>query len=489
MKWPFRKQISRVVTKMQPFNVLRYWDAAKTDRLTGAWITEEIGINKSLEYRLQTIRARAQDMERNHPIIRRWISLLDQNVIGASGFKFQPQIPSDNGERYDQAANDIIETHWKRFARNPEISGRFNLAALSRLILRRVAVDGEVFLLEVADPTTEYGYALQIIEASKLAYDLNRESDNIVMGTKVDGFGRPIEYYFRKGKLRNSTEYEVIPASRIRHICRHDFAEQQRGYPWAACVMEPLEKLSKYQEAEIVAAITASAKMGFFTKTQAELIPDGKSPNEPFAIDATSGTIEGLPPGWGFQAWDPQHPTSAYPAFVEAKLQEIASGLNISYFTLANDLTKVNYTSSRTGLLEDRQYFELLQNWLIDQFLQPVFEQWLSIALSLWRITTATGSALPSSKIDKFRQCRFQGRRWQWVDPQREVNAAILSMQHNLKSPVRIMSEMGIDTWDEYSDLAMAQGWRKELGLSEFGQSEQQQQQQEENEDATEQSD
>ena len=487
MRWPFSKQVSRVVTKMQPFNVLRYWDAAKTDRLTGAWITEEISINKSLEYRLQTLRARAQDMERNHPIIRRWISLLDQNVIGASGFKLQPKIPNDNGQGYDQAANDTIERNWIRFCRNPEISGRFNLDTLTRLILRRVAIDGEIFILKIADPTSRFGFSLQVIEASKLAYDLNRESENIIAGTQVDGYGRPINYYFRKGKLRSSTEYEVIPADRIIHICRHDFAEQQRGYPWAACVMEPLEKLSKYQEAEIVAAITASAKMGFFTKTAPELIPDGKSPNEPFSLDASAGTIEGLPAGWGFQQWDPQHPTSAYPAFVEAKLQEVASGLNVSYFTLANDLTKVNYTSSRTGLLEDRQYFELLQNWLIDQFLQPVFETWLELALNLGRVTTLSGSSLPPSKLEKFRQCRFQGRRWQWVDPQREINAAVIALENNLKSPIRIMSEMGVDAWDEYSDLSMAQGWRKELGLSEPGQQKQAEPQpQEENEDATE---
>jgi len=471
---------------MQPFNVLRYWDAAKTDRLTGAWITEEISINKSLEYRLQTLRARAQDMERNHPIIRRWISLLDQNVIGASGFKLQPKIPNDNGQGYDQAANDTIERNWIRFCRNPEISGRFNLETLTRLILRRVAIDGEIFILKIADPTSRFGFSLQVIEASKLAYDLNRESENIIAGTQVDAFSRPINYYFRKGKLRYSTEYEIIPADRIIHICRHDFAEQQRGYPWAACVMEPLKKLSKYQEAEIVAAITASAKMGFFTKTAPELIPDGKSPNEPFSLGASAGTIEGLPAGWGFQQWDPQHPTSAYPAFVEAKLQEVASGLNVSYFTLANDLTKVNYTSSRTGLLEDRQYFELLQNWLIDQFLQPVFETWLELALNLGRVTTLSGSSLPPSKLEKFRQCRFQGRRWQWVDPQREINAAVIALENNLKSPIRIMSEMGVDAWDEYSDLSMAQGWRKELGLSEPGHPKPSEPQPQEDEDATE---
>lgn len=471
MIWPFRKTSNRNAVIRQPATISRYWNAAKTDRLTGNWITEEISINKSLEYRLKTLRARAQDMERNHPIVRRWIALLDQNVIGASGFRFQPQIPNDRDKpRYDQAANDTVERHWKRFARNIEITGRFNLDALCRLIMRRVAIDGEIFFLKIARPDLEYGFTLQPIEASSLDYSLNRESENIIMGTQVDEFGKPLNYYFRKGKRRSSPEHDIIPADRIIHICRHDFAEQQRGYPWAACVMEPLEKLAKYQEAEIVAAVTASAKMGFFTKTSPELIGEGKTSNETFSLDATSGTIEGIPPGWGFQAWDPQHPTSAYPAFIEAKLQEVSSGLNISYFTLANDLTKVNYTSSRTGLLEDRQYFELLQNWIIDQFLTPVFETWLTIALSLGRITTLTGSALPATKREKFSQCRFQGRRWQWVDPQREVNAAILAMQNNLKSPIRIMSEMGIDAWDEYSDLSLAKEWRDELGLKEAGQ-------------------
>ncbi len=54
-----------------------------------------------------------------------------------------------------------------------------------------------------------------------------------------------------------------------------------------------------------------------------------------------------------------------------------ACGLDVSYFALGGDLTAVNYSSARVGLLDDRDNYRGIQNFLIDHFCRRVYRQFL----------------------------------------------------------------------------------------------------------------
>ena len=90
----------------------------------------------------------------------------------------------------------------------------------------------------------------------------------------------------------------------------------------------------------------------------------------------------------------------------------------------------MNYSSIRAGLIEEREVWKAIQRMMIDPVLEPVFEAWLEIELLSGRL------GLPFDKFSKFNAPEFRGRRWSWVDPKKDMEAAILAMKHRIK-PLR----------------------------------------------------
>lgn len=216
--------------------------------------------------------------------------------------------------------------------------------------------------------------------------------------------------------------------------------------------------LDGYIEAELVAARTGAAKMGFlkYTDPSAFEAPD---PEKPIRIDASPGTIETLQPGLEFQEWSPEHPTAAFPDFVKAVLRQVATGLRVSYNALANDLEGVNYSSMRSGLLIERDMWRVYQEWWIARFLQPVYEAWLSTAL------LAGGLKLDSRDPRKFNEVRWQPRGWAWVDPEKDVNASVIAISNGLASRTEVLAEKGLDPEEVFERLSEEKDLAEQYGI------------------------
>ncbi|MEW5708772.1 MAG: phage portal protein [Pseudomonadota bacterium] len=177
------------------------------------------------------------------------------------------------------------------------------------------------------------------------------------------------------------------------------------------------------------------------------------------------GTFGVLPKGYQFQSFDPDYPHAQYEMFVKACLRGIASGLNVAYTALANDLQGVNFSSIRAGVLEERDQWMLLQHWFAEAFLTPVFEEWLALALLSGEIRTPSGAALPAAKLDKFRPHAWQGRRWAWVDPVKDIEASIRAIQAGLADPYTVAAQMGLDLEEVVASLAQANRLAEGAGL------------------------
>ena len=79
---------------------------------------------------------------------------------------------------------------------------------------------------------------------------------------------------------------------------------------------------------------------------------------------------------------------------------------------------------------------------------------------------------MPAARRDKFADHIWQARRWQWVDPMKDINAAILAIGNGLASPQQIAMQTGRDIEDVLDDLAdfMALAKSKGITLPYFGQ-------------------
>ncbi len=124
---------------------------------------------------------------------------------------------------------------------------------------------------------------------------------------------------------------------------------------------------------------------------------------------------------------------------MKATLRGISSGLLCSYNTIANDLEGVNYSSLRSGSLEERDMWRLLQSWMIINYKQEIYMRWLRMSLLTQQIR------LPLEKINQFAKPKFMPRSWAWVDPEKDINANILALDNLLTTRTDIAAEQGED--------------------------------------------
>src|SRR5260370_232257 len=269
------------------------------------------------------------------------------------------------------------------------------------------------------------------------------------MGVEVDQWGRPVAYHINlkhPSDLGGSLLRERIPADQILHLYDPERINQTRGISWFDRWMVELRMVGGYVEAELVAARTGAAKMGFLKYNDASAFVE-PNPDAKYRIEAQPGVIETLPPGLDFQAWSPEHPASAFPAFIKAMLRFVASSLGVSYNALAADLEGVNYSSMRSGLLIERDQGKMGQSFMKERMLQPIFEPWMSMAL------LSGALVLDSRDPSRFLAGKWEPRGWMWVDPLKDVQATILGIGAGLTSRDAAMAEQGGDVEEVFEQL------------------------------------
>jgi lambda family phage portal protein len=466
------KFLSRLADRFgfQPKIAKRNYAAAKINRLTNDWATVISSGDAEIKGDLKTLRARARELERNNDYARRYFKALENNVLGSTGIGLQMKSRDFSGN-LDQQANKKIESAFADWGSkyNCCVDGCTTWIDVQRLALRSMARDGSVLIRFVRGYSNPYSLALQIIEADHLDHDFNDKTADgqVRFGVETDKFGKPVAYHILQrhpGDTHvlgySANKRERIPASEVLHLFVKDRPGQTQGVPWLTSAISGLRMLEGYREAELVAARVSASKMGFYTETS----PDGYVASDDgdgnLVYEAEPGSFERLPMGMDFKAVDFQHPNSAFGDFNKAVLRGVASGLGVSYNTLANDLEGVNYSSIRAGLLDEREEYKTHQSFIIDHLCRPVFFAWLEQAL----LTDALN--LPAEKMDKFNAAEFRGRRWQWVDPLKDVQANITSIEAGLKSRRQVVSEMGGDFEDVIDELAEDQSLIEAAGIA-----------------------
>jgi capsid protein len=112
--------------------------------------------------------------------------------------------------------------------------------------------------------------------------------------------------------------------------------------------------------------------------------------------------------------------------------------------------------------LDERETFKEIQQWLIESFLTPVFEQWLSNVLAF----QLEGIRLPISKFDQFNAPVWRPRVWQWVDPAKDMAAIQMQLEQNLRSRTEVCQSLGRDYVDVIQEIAAENELARSLGVA-----------------------
>lgn len=448
----------------------RSYSGAIQSRLTNDWLSPSTSGDEEIRRDLKKLRNRCRELERNNDYVRRYLSGIEANCLGATGIGLQMKVADPSG-RPDTFANNAIEKAWRKWAKRKFTTptGRQSWLDICRLALRSTIRDGDILLKLNRGFKNEFGFNVQLIEADRLDvdYNVNKLSGggSIRMGVEVDRFFKPVAYHILSSHPGETGATPVkrdrVPAKEIIHLYGQERISQTRGVPWMVSAMTRLQMLGGYEESELVASRVAASKMGFFVKDSASEGYTGEQDSDyNLLMEAEPGSIEELPMGMKFQEWSPQHPTTAYKDFVKSCLRGIAAGLNVSYNMLANDLEGVNYSSIRAGLFDEREHYKSIQTWFIESFVEPVFEAWLESAL------LANVFPFGGNRFEKMNAPQWKPRRWPWVDPLKDQQASILAVENGLDSRRNIIAQTGGDIEDVFDSIAADKDLAESKGLN-----------------------
>ena len=463
--------------KKQTFK--RSYSGASTGRLFADFVTASTSADAEIKDNIRILRDRARELARNDSYISRYLNLMVSNVIGKHGVRISSKSRNDNGS-LDLAANQLIERSWKEWSKlgNCTANGRLSFLDCQKIFIESLCRDGEVLIRKIKSNDSPFGFTLQFLEADHLDESkngFNKSTGNrIKMGVEVNKHDKPVAYHLFKEHPYDRTymgniEHIRVPADEIIHAYLPQRAEQTRGISLIATAMANVKMLNGYLEAEIVAARVGASKMGFFTSSDGDgYVGDGYENEFNPTMNAQAGVFEQLPSGMDFKAFDPTHPTSAFDSFTTSVLRSIASGLNISYHSLSNDLTSVNYSSIRQGALEDRSMYMIYQQFVIEHFINPVFQSWLEMAISTGYIN------LPMGKFDKFsNSVNFIPRSFSWIDPLKEMQANVVGLQNGTLTYADISASYGRDTEELFEqhqkEIELAKQYNIEIAYQPFG--------------------
>lgn len=443
------------------------------------WDTASNTIDYYLRSELRPLRARSREMVRKNPFGKRFIGTLKSNVVGPKGVKIQAQTMHfrNGAQTLDTAANDALEAAFADWAEyHCDYLGKSRWIDLQNLAISCAGQDGEyIFQKIMGKGAGKYRFQLKAIDPELLDTEKNTRTKRgeIRLGVEYDKSGKVIRYHFRKkdtgaytSGYQGGVEYS-LPAAEIIHGYINEWPDQSRGIPWGHASLESSKHLDKYNESALVNARVGAAAMGFIHGDE----PEGYEGAEMGEGRDEGATVDFYEPGTfkdignrQVTQLDPTYPHQMYAEFVKGHLRRIASGLGISYHTLSNDLEGVNYSSIRASVLEDREIFKGIQDWFIRGFIRPVYETWITMAWAAGEIKI--GGVAPLSRVvDDYLPAAYQGRRWDWVDPQKDGTANDMAIKNRTTSVSQIIRDKGHDPDAMFLEIAQERKRMEELGI------------------------
>ena len=252
-------------------------------------------------------------------------------------------------------------------------------------------------------------------------------------------------------------------------------AGQSRGRPMVTSIIRELRMAGHYTRTELQAAIVNALVAGVLESNMDPETAAGvfasrdQDPNAywkqsmaEYRPRLKGGAILQLPLGASFKSHAPQRPNSAFDAFMQSVLHNIAAGLGISYEILTKDFTRTSYSSARATLLETWRFFMSKRAWIEEQWLQPMYELWLEEAVNAG-VIEAPGFYENRYAYARCNRWTMAGRGW--VDPNKEAQGGLLRRRSRVTSLMQECAEQGNDWREVIDQTAIEEAYMREKGI------------------------
>ena len=457
--------------------------------------------NEDINWNNATLRQRGRMLYMSTPLATSAVNTNRTKVVGV-GLTLKSSINRDvlglspDAAKEWQKRTEAEFRLWADRKQNCDAIGINNFDALQQLALVSWLMSGDVFAVFKRYPSTPvrpYSLRVHLVEADRVStpYRLGggrgwrgitdgeneKNGNKIYDGVEVDKNGMVVAYHVSNNYPWQLTwdpiEWTRVEAygprtglPNILHIMNSERCDQYRGVTYLAQVIEPLLQLRRYTESELMAALVQSFFTAWIvTKTDPNEIPTnevgagsivgvpGANPGEDNISDDRNeyemgpGTVAHLEEGEDIKFGSPNIPTAGFDTFVKTFCKLIGAGLGIPYDVLIKEYNS-SYSSARAALLDAWEDFRMRRKWFVDDFCQPTYEVWLAEAVALGRVNA------PGFFADPLIRAAWCGARWIGpvqgsLDPLKEAKAAVLQIQHALKTHEQVTRETGGGDWDE----------------------------------------
>lgn len=439
------------------------------------WDSESGSAKRDIEENRKLLRERSRDLFMSAPLATGAVKSSRTSCIGP-GLMPKPKIDYEFLGITQEEANRIQRLIKKEFAiwaestlcDNNDLN---NFYELQQVVFSDWLNNGEEFvLIKYGKPLKYMPYQLRLslVEADRICtegsydggydgYDKKAKNGNtIVNGVETDEAGKVVAYHialrfpgeYGSGSLkwaRVEKRGAKTGNPNILHIFNAERAGQYRGVPFLAPVIQTLKQLTRYTEAEIMAAVVNSL-FGIFITTKAGEEIEGFGGNGEEAeekegdvpgvdedkIKVGTGTVTFLREGEEVKAVESAHPSNNYDAFVNSMALQIGAALEIAPEVLLKKFSN-NFSSSKGALNETWKSFKMYRKWFIDDFCQEVYVLWFNEAVSKGRVN-APGYFDNILVKKAYTNATWNGPAQGHLNPVQEVTAAILKIQNGLST-------------------------------------------------------
>lgn len=450
------------------------------------WYTSAASPKDDIDRSLETLRARSRDLFMNAPLGTGALKTTRTNVIGP-GLRLKSRIDAkrlglskeqaDEWER--QVENEFALWAESKYCDAIRMNDFFDMQGIAFLGCLLNGDSFSVFRRAKREAWMPYALRLHLIEADRVGTPLitgtitegkNPENGNeIVSGVEIDKEGVTVAYWvcnaypssngLDASKPRKWVRIEAYGSKTGRpnllHLMEADRAEQRRGVPLLAPVIEAMKQITRYTESELMAAVISSM-FTVFIKSEG---PSSENPfgsmiddqqkvatNDPTSYEMGPGAINVLNPGEEVQFADPKRPNSGFEPFVNTLCRYVGAALEIPQELLQKSFQS-SYSASRAALLEAWKMFRMRRQWMAKEFCQPVYEEWLAEAVSIGRVKA------PGFLSDPAIRRAYSGAEWNGpapgqLDPIKEVTAAGKRIELGLSTREREAIEVNGSDFD-----------------------------------------
>lgn len=352
-------------------------------------------------------------------------------------------------------------------------------------------------LVEYERPTPAFPYGLRVhlIEADRVStphtsgtavnlYATESTTGNrIFNGVEVTDAGRVVAYHicstYPNSQLRAAKKWQRVKAfgdktgtPNVLMIFEAERAEQYRGVPYLAPVIESLKQLTRYGEAEMMAAVINGFFTVFITSEgntgevgfTGVLDDEDRVSDDDLNYELGPGMVNVLKPGEKIDIADAKRPSSNFDAFTTALAKYVGAALEIPVELLIKSFNS-SYSASRAALLEAWKAFRMKRKWLAADFCQPLYEIFLTEAIANGRIK-APGFFLDPAIKKAYCRAQWNGPAPGMLDPVKEATAAEKRIAIGVSTRQRESIEMtGTDFDANVAQLARENQLMKEAGL------------------------